>query len=93
MNEALIIVASSCAGAFIVWFFSKKEASTSGLAQPSDNSDEVVALKVKIAKLEQQIEDLETHKEEDAKRCDKNEEGHRPDSPAGACVLQLVQHG
>ena len=49
MNEALIIVASSCAGACIVWFFLKKGASTSSLAEPSDNSDEVVALKVKIA--------------------------------------------
>ena len=71
MNEALIIVASSCAGAFILWFFFKRGDSTSSLDEPSDNSDEVVALKVKIAKLEQQIEDLEKHKEEDAKRLKK----------------------
>ena len=77
MNEALIIIASSCAGAIIVWFFFKKGASTSSLAQPSDNSDEVVALKVKIAKLEQQIEDLELYKEEDAKRFQEAEKKHR----------------
>ncbi|MBM55327.1 MAG: DNA recombination protein RmuC [Euryarchaeota archaeon] len=63
MTEAIIIVVSSCAGAFIVWFFSKK---TEQVAV--DNSDEVVELKVKIAKLEQQIVDLEKHKEEDAKK-------------------------
>ena len=53
MTEAIIIVVSSSAGAFIVWFFSKK---TEQVAV--DNSDEVVELKVKIAKLEQQIVDL-----------------------------------
>ena len=63
MTEAIIIFVSSSAGAFIVWFFSKK---TEQVAV--DNSDEVVELKVKIAKLEQQIVDLEKHKEEDAKK-------------------------
>ena len=76
MNEGLIIVASICAGAFIVWFFLKKGASTSSLAELSDNSAEVVSLKVKIAKLEQKIEDLEKHKEEDAKRFESAEIFH-----------------
>ena len=84
MDEALIIAVSSLAGASIVWFFIKKSGSnsTSGndlgnSSGSSDNSEEVVALKVKIAKLEQQIEDLEKHKEEDAKRFEEAEAKHR----------------
>ena len=63
MDEALIIAVSSLAGAFIVWFFIKKSeaiallAMTSATALAARQLWEVVALKVKIAKLEQQIED------------------------------------
>ncbi len=78
MIEALIIVASSCVGAFIIWYFSKNGGSQSQTASfRGENSEEVVALKVKIAKLEQQIEDLEKHKQEDAQKFEEAEKKHR----------------
>ena len=88
-----IIAVSSLAGAFIVWFFIKKSGSnsTSGndlgnSSGSSDNSEEVVALKVKIAKLEQQIEDLEKHKEEDAKRFEEAAKQGEPRKGGERCV-------
>ena len=76
MSEALIIIVSTCVGAFIAWFFSKKGSGTA-VSSSGENSEEVVELKVKIAKLEQQIEDLEKHKEEDDKKFEKAEKKHR----------------
>ena len=77
MNEVIIIVASTCVGALIAWFFSKKGDGASGVVIPGDNSEEVVALKVKIAKLEQQIVDHEKHQEEDSKRWEEQTIKHR----------------
>ena len=55
-SEVILIVVSSCVGAFIVWFSSVrgKSQSSSTSGGSVENSYEVVKLKVKIAKLEQQ---------------------------------------
>lgn len=84
MNEVIIILASTCVGALIAWFFSKNGDGKSGVVITGDNSEEVVALKVKIAKLEQQIEDLEKHKEEDAVKFEESEKKHRANLEAVA---------
>ena len=85
-SEVILIVVSSCVGAFIVWFSSVrgKSQSSSTSGGSVENSDEVVKLKVNIAKLEQQIEDLEKHKEEDAKRFEEAEKKHRENLEAVA---------
>jgi DNA recombination protein RmuC len=73
MTETLIILLS-CAGAALIGWFTSKKAHLN-----SSNDEEVVELKVKVAKLEQQIVDHEKHRDEDAKRWEDQTKKHRED--------------
>lgn len=80
--EILIAVALSiiCTGAVMAHVF-KNSASPAII---DDKSDEVVSLKIQIAKLEQQIEDLEKAKVEDENRWKEQAKKHKQDLEAVA---------
>jgi DNA recombination protein RmuC len=71
MTDLLIIILCCVGASALSWFASKK------VHSHSSNDAEVVSLKVKIAKLEQQIEDHEKHKEDDLKRWEEQTKAHR----------------
>lgn len=80
--EILIAVALSiiCTGAVMAYVF--KSAASPAIID--DKSDEVVSLKIQIAKLEQQIEDLEKAKVEDENRWKEQAKKHKQDLEAVA---------